>query len=59
MVFSFCGNKIQKGGQYGIDPTEKFNAIEKTFSEMEAKNRGSAVQLREKGDHLKLDALLS
>ncbi len=47
----------------GARIVDKYKETEKTSSEKMAKteagNRGSAVQLREKGDHLKLDALLS
>ncbi len=47
------------GSGGGARIVDKFSATKKSFLEIEAKNRGSAVQLHDKGDHLKLDALLS
>ena len=53
----------QTGIGGGARIVDKYNETEKTSSEKAAKtetgNRGSAVQLHVKGDHLKLDALLS
>lgn len=46
-----------RGG--GARIVDKFSTTEKPLSEIEAKNRGSAVPLHETGDHLKLGTLLS
>jgi putative transposase len=43
----------------GARIVDKFSATAKTFLEIETKNRGSADQLHEIGDPLKLDTLLS
>ena len=47
------------GSGGGARIVDKFNTTGKTLLEIEAKNRGSAVQLHETGNHLKLDTLLS
>ena len=47
------------GSGGGARIADKFSATTKTLVEIETKNRGSAVQLHEIGDPLKLDALLS
>ena len=47
------------GSGGGARIVDKFSKTEKPLLEMEAKNRGSAVQLHEIGDPLKLDTLLS
>lgn len=43
----------------GTRIVDKFKTIEKASLEIGTENRGSAVQLHETGNHLKLDALLS
>lgn len=47
------------GSGGGARIVDKFSKTEKLLLEIEAKNRGSADQLHEIGDHLKLDSLLS
>jgi putative transposase len=47
------------GSGGGARIVDKFSATAKTLLEIETKNRGSADQLHETGDHLKLDTLLS
>ena len=47
------------GNGGGARIVDKFSATEKPLSEIETKNWGSAVQLHETGDPLKLDTLLS
>ena len=47
------------GSGGGARIVDKFSATEKPLLEIKAKNRGSAVQLHETGDPLKLDTLLS
>lgn len=45
------------GSGGGARIVDKFSTTEKPLLEIEAKNRGSAVQLHEVGDPLKLDVL--
>lgn len=47
------------GSGGGARIVDKFSSTEKTLLEKKAKSRGSAVQLHETGDPLKLDTLLS
>jgi putative transposase len=47
------------GSGGGARIVDKYSKTEKTHLEIEAQNRGSAVQLHEIGDPLKLDTLLS